>query len=404
MYEFTAEATEKEYSEFLERTPHYSVMQAPQWAEVKSGWGHSFCLLYKDGTAAAGALLLIRKLPMGIKIIYSPRGYVADYSNKELIRAFTQGVKAYAKKIGAYVIKIDPEITLSRTYLGSTTPDEDGIEQMRSLTEEGYLHMGFDKGFSKYAQPRYNAVYSLTNEDGSPKTDEQILAGYNRRIRKYIGEYTRKRGLSFIHSTDEEKIGDFMALSACTEKRQHILQRDEAYFRRMKHAYGDKNIFFFARMNFDELLAHIDAALKKDDANKESLLKDRQRALELKAEYGDETPVSAMNTVMCSDTVYFMYSGFNDQIFSRYRSTLQIRYEAMRYFRDMGMKYASFMGIHGDLNDSLAEFKLKFNPTVTEFAGEFELPVKPLMYKIMTKALPAARRIYIKLMLKLKGR
>ena len=111
-----------------------------------------------------------------------------------------------------------------------------------------------------------------------------------------------------------------------------------------------------------------------------------------------------MNTVMCSDTGYFMYSGFNDKIFSRYRSTLQIRYEAMRYFRDMGMKYVSFMGILGDLNDSLAEFKLKFNPTVTEFAGEFELPVKPLMYKIMTKALPAARRIYIKLMLKLKGR
>lgn len=98
MYEFTAEATEKEYSEFLERTPHYSVMQAPQWAEVKSGWGHSFCLLYKDGTAAAGALLLIRKLPMGIKIIYSPRGYVADYSDKELIRALYTRRKGVCKK------------------------------------------------------------------------------------------------------------------------------------------------------------------------------------------------------------------------------------------------------------------------------------------------------------------
>ena len=99
-----------------------------------------------------------------------------------------------------------------------------------------------------------------------------------------------------------------------------------------------------------------------------------------------------------------MYSGFDDSVYPRFRTTNQIRFEAMRRFRDEGLSTFSFMGIHGDLNDTLSEFKLKFNPVVVEFAGEFEMPVRPLTYKFMAKAFPKAKKLYIGLMLKLKGK
>ena len=50
MYRFKAGATEEEYLKFLSGTEHYNVMQTPEWAKVKSGWGHDFCLVYKDET------------------------------------------------------------------------------------------------------------------------------------------------------------------------------------------------------------------------------------------------------------------------------------------------------------------------------------------------------------------
>ena len=59
------------------------------------------------------------------------------------------------------------------------------------------------------------------------------------------------------------------------------------------------------------------------------------------------------------------------------------------------------MGIHGNFDDSLSEFKLKFNPTVVEYAGEFELPVNKVKYKLMNKFFPLAKRIYINIALRL---
>jgi lipid II:glycine glycyltransferase (peptidoglycan interpeptide bridge formation enzyme) len=45
---------------------------------------------------------------------------------------------------------------------------------------------------------------------------------------------------------------------------------------------------------------------------------------------------------------------------------------------------------------------MKFNPTVVEYAGEFELPVKKFRYWILSKALPIAKRIYFKIKLRNK--
>ncbi len=97
-----------------------------------------------------------------------------------------------------------------------------------------------------------------------------------------------------------------------------------------------------------------------------------------------------------------LYSGFDDSVFPRFRTTNQLRFEAMRFFRNKGCKTFSLLGIHGDLNDSLSDFKMKFNPTVVEYAGEFELPTKIIRYWLLSKVMPIAKRIYFKIKLKNK--
>ena len=152
-------------------------------------------------------------------------------------------------------------------------------------------------------------------------------------------------------------------------------------------------MFFFAKMDLRRCLAFLDA--HPDDPH---TLEDRALAEELLATRGPVISLAAIQMLRSNDTAYLMYSGFNDKVFSRFRTTISLRWEAMRYYRDLGCGVFSFMGIHGDLNDSLSEFKLKFNPVVVEYMGELDLPVRPVRYQVMDRLLPVGKRIYIRCM------
>ena len=107
-YNFKTGVSAGEYRAFLNSSPAYCFTQLPEWSEVKDNWAHDICMLYKDGVPTVGALLLIRHLPLGKKLIYSPRGPVGDFGDREAMREFSAELKKYAKKIGAIAVKIDP--------------------------------------------------------------------------------------------------------------------------------------------------------------------------------------------------------------------------------------------------------------------------------------------------------
>lgn len=388
-FEFIVPFPEEEFSAYIQSLPHCNLMQKPQWAKVKNAWTSVLCGMKREGETVAVAHLLIRRLPTGQKLMYSPRGLLLDYSDKELLAQFTEELKIYAKKCGAYMIRIDPEIILSRKYMGEESKDTAGYEQLNNLTDLGWKHGGFATDFHSYTQPRYNAEYPLT-KDGIPVNDEEMLKGFDKKLRKFIGRYTETRGIFFTHGNAEEDIKLFCEISSHTEERQHILLRDPAYFARMKVAYGDDCMFFFAKMDLHKFLEFLDSQPQDEQTEK-----DRAEAKKW-LEFGEIMPMSALQLVRSNNTAYLLYSGFDDRVFSRFRTTNQIRYEAMKYFRDKGCSVFSFMGIRGDLKDPLSDFKLKFNPTVVEYIGELEYPVKPLQYRFMTKFLPFAKRVYLR--------
>lgn len=396
-FEFIVPMPQAEFEAFAASLGHCNFMQKPSWAAVKTGWTGILCGLRSEGRTVAAAHLLLRRLPTGQKLIYSPRGLLLDYSDTELLRTFTERLCAYAKKLGAYMVRIDPEIVLSERKKGETVRNEAGHQALSSLTALGWKHMGFATDFHSYTQPRFNAEYPLT-EDGLPRTDEQMLQGFDKKIRKFIGRYTESRGIFFTHGNSPEDVRLFCEISAHTEQRQHILLRDEAYFARMLEGYGDDCTFFFAKMDLRKFLAFLDT-----QPQDEQTARDRAQA-EQWLEQGDVIPMSALQMIRSNDTAYLLYSGFDDRVFPRFRTTNQIRFEAMKYYRDLGCDVFSFMGIKGDLDDPLSDFKLKFNPTVVEYVGELEYPVRPLLYRFMTRFLPFAKRVYIRAALLFKGK
>ncbi len=397
MYELIAPMPEEEFLSFVQALPHCNFMQKPQWARVKNAWTSVLCGLKRDGETVAVAHLLIRRLPTGQKLIYSPRGFLTDYSDQEILRHFTEELKSYARTIGAYMIRIDPEIRLSTKYKGEEIREDSGYDILKALTDLGWKHMGFATDFHSYTQPRYNAEYPLIKE-GAPVGDEDMVKGFDKKLRKFIGRYTQSRGIFFTHGNSEEDIKLFCEISSHTEERQHIVLRDVTYFTRMKEAFGDDCMFFFAKMDLRKFLEFLDSQPQDEQTQK-----DREEALKW-LEQGEIIPLSALQMIRSNDTAYLLYSGFDDRVFPRFRTTNQIRYEAMRYFRDRGCSLFSFMGIRGDLNDPLSDFKLKFNPTVVEYIGELEYPIKPMEYRFMRKFLPFAKEVYLRLIHLLKGR
>ena len=107
-YEFKTNIEKKEYDQFTQKAEILSFMQEYGWAFVKHEWKHFHCGLYSDGKLVATALVLKRSLPLGISLMYIPRGILIDYKDQEILKVFTEYLRKLAKREHAYVVKIDP--------------------------------------------------------------------------------------------------------------------------------------------------------------------------------------------------------------------------------------------------------------------------------------------------------
>ena len=99
MYKFKVDISEKDYNNFIKNYSMAPITQDYRWANVKKDWDNTLCGLYKDDKLVAAALLLIKKFPFNLKMIYSPKGFLIDYTNKKELEEFTKGIKKYAKKL-----------------------------------------------------------------------------------------------------------------------------------------------------------------------------------------------------------------------------------------------------------------------------------------------------------------
>jgi peptidoglycan pentaglycine glycine transferase (the first glycine) len=85
------------------------ILQTTAWADLKSrfGWSAQRVALARCDTLIAGAQILYRQLPLGLKFAYIPRGPVADPLNRETFATLLDALCAAARARGAFVLKIE---------------------------------------------------------------------------------------------------------------------------------------------------------------------------------------------------------------------------------------------------------------------------------------------------------
>ncbi len=389
-----------EYQTFIKESKNVSFMQSSNWAAVKDNWKSFRLGLYQNDNLIAVALLLIKKLSKNIYIGYVPRGYVIDFSNKEILAEFTKEIKKVAKEEHCYMIKIDPNFCFHETSIieiekntSTNIPilfSKNSQTFHQNLLELHYKHKGYPKSISKTLQPRYHMMIPLINHDLEQLTNEEIKNTFKKRIRSYLGSYHSNRGVFYEHTTDSNQLDEFISVLNATEKRQGIHLRNKEYFQKIMENYPKQAILFFGKL---DLTTYLDF-LKKNNGKKEEI----EEIENLMKKGNSVLTLSAALVIMPANETgirvsEYLYAG-NILLLNKLQVSVGLVYDICKYSIDNHCSYCNLGGIDGDLKDHLATYKSRFNPIVMEFAGEYDLPIKKHLYYSIELFLPILKKGY----------
>ncbi len=407
IYRFVENIDEQTFTRFAYESPvktHFLGSYA--WGQIARhrGWEPYYVGAEKEGKLVATALLLKKRLPLGYSYFYIPRGFSLDYSDLELLKFMTDSLRKFSRKHRAIHFKIDPDIKLH-------TVDENGkvIDGEKNYRLSGQL-MDLDyrrkplNYFFEREQPRFTFRVSL---EGTP---EEIEARYSPTTRNAIRQ-ARSRGVEVSLGT-RENIKDFARLMDMTEKRQNFYAHEDAYFENFYDIFAQRDMvkLYLGKVNVPQLVAKLEAELEEVEAQQAALaenttkkamgkkrdLQDRQKAVSdqlalLRTKPQQELIVSACLTVSYKDKSWSLYAG-NDRDFGKFFANYLVFHQQIMDAKAEGRKLFDLFGTIGRPDNTnrtgLYEFKKKWGGELTEFLGEFDYVMDPLMYAVYTKLIP----------------
>ncbi len=191
----TAQVAAAEWQTFLQSHPHAHLLQTGPWAQLKSefGWSHEVVL-----AGRSGAMLLLRRWPLGLTLAYVPKGPVGPWA-PELLAALDQACRSHR----AFALKIEPD-------------DDSDAPELNSLESAGFRP-------SPHAiQPRRTLLIDLTGDD------DTILGRMNQKTRYNI-RLAEKKGV-IVHPWSD--LAGFGRMMGHTGERNEFGVHASAYYRR----------------------------------------------------------------------------------------------------------------------------------------------------------------------------
>ena len=388
MYTYKIGISAQEHDDFVKASSQTNLLQSASWAKVKDNWDNERIGFYKNDQLVASASILIKPLPLGMTMLYIPRGPIMDYHDQELLQFVLNSLKQFAKTKKALFIKFDPSLFLVQAQNG-----EDRIEQqetldvIQNLQKAGAIWVGRTESLDETIQPRFQAnIYkdNFSEELLSKSTRQAIRTARNKGIQVQFG--------------GKELLDDFSALMKKTENRKSIHLRGQDYYQKLLDTYPEQSYITLASINLNERLENLQ--VQKSKAEKEASKftektkpgkiennKQEQKRLQEEMDFLAEKMTQGVTTVPLSGTLVLEYGATSENIYAgmdeeyrRYQPALLTWYETAKHAFDRGANWQNMGGVENDLDGGLYHFKSKFNPTIEEFVGEFNLPTNPLYH------------------------
>ena len=269
----------EELEKFSLTTDEATFHQTKGWAKLKehNGWCHYVVGLYDEkGSLSSAALLLAKEVPIVKKyMFYSPRGFLIDYHNFELLREFTEKIKEFVKSKNGIFVKIDPYVMYKqRNINGDLVKDGiDNSDTVDNLKKLGYKHFGFNL-MQDALQPRW--MHTITVKD---KTSDDLMKDMDPKTRQILRKNERL-GVKVREITRDE-LPVFKDIMQHTGERREFIDRPLSYYENMWDSLHDDGILkiLIAEVDFEEEISNTE----KEIEALENSIKERRKKYEDKS-------------------------------------------------------------------------------------------------------------------------
>jgi vancomycin resistance protein VanK len=362
---------------FVRAQPWTSFLQTPAWAKVKSEWrAESLGWFAGDDLVGAG-LVLHRNLPrVPRSLAYLPEGPVVDWAADDL-GAWLRPMARHLKQQGAFAVRMGPPLVTRRWSaarvkdgiadpavrrlddVAPTHREPVGTRVVSQLRELGWSLQGAGGGGFAAGQPRYNFQVPLVRAEGTPLTEADVLAGMNQQWRRNIKK-ADKAGVQVTPGTADSAEADLKAfhdLYVHTAERDHFTPRPIGYFRVMLEA------------------------MRAEDPDR----------LTLWLAHHEGDLVAATIAVRVGTHAWYSYGASSTEK-REVRGSNAVQWGMLRGALEAGATVYDLRGITDTLDPDdphagLIQFKVGTGGEAVEYVGEWDLPLRPLLYRAFRLAM-----------------
>ena len=389
-----------EFDSFARSFPISSYYQSSNYALFMAECGYDYELIgYVDelGIIKAAALILIKKIGLTSKYGYSPKGFLIDYFDHDLLQQFTNALRNYYEKKLAF-IKINPEIAIGEIDpVTKLTNYNQNIIVRDYLKEMGYLKLRDNKYFESIF-PRFNAILNL-QEYSFPSLNKNT----KNKIRKGM-----KKGLVF-----EKKGRDSLDILFEFIKRKKEI--DPFYYKNYYNVFDRNGMadLFLIKIDYEQYLLNskklYDEELERNNeisrkliySSSDNYIKEKMNSDKILLSYKNDIEIATKGlsehkdiyiagafVIRYLNRVHIVISGFNKK-YKHFDPNYFLHYQILEYYKN-NYKFVDMNGMTGDFTSKnpyagLNNFKLGFHPHIYEFIGEFDLILNEHAYRNLIK-------------------
>lgn len=411
------ELTEQEFNEFSNSYKDSLFYQTSSWGKLKesTGWKYFLVGLKDNNEIKAASLLLAKKIPVINKyIFYSPRGFLIDYNNYDLLEKYTKEIIKFVKEKKGIFFKINPLIKYQdRDINGDIVKEKTNQKIVDNLLKLNYEHVGFTIDYGKDIEPRWISVLNLEN-----KTYDEVKSLFRQTTRNDINN-SYKKGLKLVE-IDNSRMDEFKKLMASTGERRGFIDRPLSYYKKMYECFEGNIKVMLVELDvkanlkrYEEVRNNLVEKIKREEQkeNKKmnlinelndqlnSALKQINEAEELLKK--DDKVIVAGGLFMCHSNQVVSLFGASYKEYMKFKGQYLLNNEMIKYAIENGYDKFNFYGITGHFEkDSpmygLFDFKRSFNADVNELIGEFTYVINKFdyfIYKIMKKCYSILKKV-----------
>lgn len=397
--------SKEEYKSFAMKSPYISIYQLPEWGELKkiTNWNYYLLGLYDKNNLVGVTMLLEKRMPFKKSLFYSPRGYLFDVSNYDLLKEFHNNIIEFVKKHNGFLFKIDPNVIYNIRDKEGNLVKTVGDKIYNNFINLKYKHIGWTENFETL-QPRFLCRFKLSEDY------DKTLNSFTKNTRKNINK-TLNNGVC-IKNINSDDIELFTNLLKKSGSKNNFIIRPSYYYKKMYDlmndyiklyiVYIDTDIYFnlikkeidsvnLELVNFYEQIKKINVGnkVKKRENELNNKLNKLNNELNYAKKLKEEQKIINIGTLMSvfigNEGITFM-SGI-DPLYKDFNPKYAFYNAHIIDSLKLKKEYVNFYGISGNIDKNnpyyhIYEIKKGFNPEIVELIGEFDFIINPFYYYI----------------------